>query len=519
MELKKVDFEKTNQFSKIFLDYIDESPQLKPFYGRQATRENFGEQIKEKSFSQEQRQLLHSVLLEQYQQLDKGDAVAENLKLLLDNNTYTITTGHQLNIFTGPLYFIYKIITVINACKFLKEQYPDKNFVPVYWMASEDHDFDEISYFRLNGQKIKLHTQQKGAVGRFNPSELKEILDNTPGIPDFFRSAYLKNKTLADAVREYVHHLFKEEGLIIIDADHPSLKASFSTIIEDDLFKHHANELVTKQSENLDKEGYKTQVFPREINFFYLNEGIRERIVKDGDQFIVNETDLTFSAEEMRKELKNHPERFSPNVIMRPLLQEYILPNLAYCGGPGELAYWFQLSSTFEHYNVPFPILLPRNFALCIPAHIHRKMQKADLNHENIFHPKHELMKEIALAHTHQKVVLNGEKDDLLSLFDKIKTMAEEIDPTLKDHVEAQQTITAKKLDTIEKKFIRAEKRNQSDRMRQIEDVLDYLFPNGGLQERTDNFLNFYLADSDFIKKLSAKLDPFDFRFNVFIDG
>jgi len=519
MRLEKVDFDSTNQFSKIFTDYIGSASQLRPFYANPPKLEAFEDQINGKKFSKEHRKILCQVLTEQYDFLTPSQPVVDNIQALENSNTFTITTGHQLNIFTGPLYFIYKIVSVINTCKALKKAYPDYNFVPIYWMASEDHDFDEISYFRLNGKMHQWKTDQQGAVGRFDPKELKSLIESTPGIPEFFKTAYLKSKSLADAVRQYVNHLFEEEGLVVLDADNAKLKGLFTDVMADDLQNHKANELVNKQSEQLDGAGYKCQVFPREINFFYLKDGLRERIVKEEGKYKVLDTEISFTEEELLKELKSHPDRFSPNVIMRPLYQEVILPNLAYFGGPGELAYWFQLKSVFDHYNTPFPILMPRNFALVIPEHIERKMKKAGVALMDVFTPKHELLKQLALKNAGDEVHLNGQKSDILDLFEKIKAKAAAIDPTLAPHVEAQQTKTANRLDTIQKKFIRAEKKKQSDRMRQTEHILDFLFPNGVLQERTDNFLNFYLLDDRFIRNLIDAFDPFDFHFNVLMYG
>ncbi|MDX1628354.1 MAG: bacillithiol biosynthesis cysteine-adding enzyme BshC [Fulvivirga sp.] len=519
MKLEKVDFDKTNQFAQIFLDYLHQKPSIQPFYHREPTIESFREQIKSKQLSEKSRKILSEQLKTQYKGLEISTAVEGNVLALKESNTFTITTGHQLNIFTGPLYFVYKIVSVINTCRELKKEYPDYNFVPIYWMASEDHDFKEINHFRLNGKKITWNSDQKGAVGRFNPSGLTEICRDTPGIPDFFEHAYRNHETLAGAVRDYVNTLFGEYGLVVIDGDDAQLKSLFTEIITDDLKTHQANKLVEAQSAQLAKSGYKTQVFPREINLFYLRDNLRERIVREGDNFRVLETELTFSMDEIEQEVQKHPERFSPNVILRPLYQEVILPNLAYFGGPGEMAYWLQLKTVFEHYEVPFPILMPRNFALIIRHDIKRKMDKAGLTLPDLFKPKHMLLKELAVAHAKNDIHLNGQKESILTLFDKIKGMAESIDPTLRPHVEAQQTIIANKLDNIQKKFIRAEKKNQSDRMRQAEDVLDQLFPGGVPQERSDNFLNFFLSDASFIEQLINYFEPFDFRFNVFIDG
>ncbi|MBL3657064.1 bacillithiol biosynthesis cysteine-adding enzyme BshC [Fulvivirga sediminis] len=512
MNTSKVDFTETNQFSALFLDYIKGKDQLKGFYSQYPEKSNFQRQIEERNFSSDTREVLVKVLREQYQHLDAEYAP---IGLLAEENTFTITTGHQLNIFTGPLYFIYKLVTVINTCKELKQAYPEYNFVPVYWMATEDHDFDEISYFKLSGKKYQWATDQKGGVGRFSTKGIEEIIASVPGMPQFFINAYTKSKNLTDAVRSYVHHLFGEEGLIVVDADSPELKTVLRPYIEADVIKNETLALVEKQSSDLEKLGYKTQIHAREINFFYLEDGLRERIVKDEGVYHVLDTQLSFSEQEINELIDNHPERFSPNVVLRPLYQEVVLPNLAYAGGPAEVVYWLQLKAAFDHYEVPFPMLMPRNFALVIPSPVKRKMDKLGVIYTDLFKDRSGLEKEIVEKYSTHDIHLNGQKEAISEYFDKIKVQAMAIDPTLGQHVEAQQTKTKNRLEIIEKKLIRAEKKNQADKLRQLNAVLDELFPGGSPQERVDNFLNFYLEDDDFIKKLIISFEPLDFRFNV----
>ncbi|UII28612.1 bacillithiol biosynthesis cysteine-adding enzyme BshC [Fulvivirga maritima] len=512
MNINKVDFTETHQFSALFLDYIKGKDQLKGFYNQYPEISNFQKQIEERNFSSDTREVLVKVLKEQYQHIDADYAP---IKLLEEENTFTITTGHQLNIFTGPLYFIYKLVTVINTCKELKQNYPEYNFVPVYWMATEDHDFDEIRYFRLSGKKHQWSTEQKGGVGRFTTKGIEQIIASVPGMPQFFIDAYTKSKNLADAVRSYVHHLFGEEGLLVVDGDSPELKAPLKPYITADVINNETLPFVEKHTSDLEELGYKTQVHGREINFFYLEDGLRERIVKEDDHYKVLDTDLSFSEEEIKSLIDQHPERFSPNVVLRPLYQEVVLPNLAYAGGPAEVVYWLQLKSAFDHYGVSFPMLMPRNFALVIPGPVKRKMDKLELSFLDLFKGGAELEKEIVEKYSTHDIHLNGQKEAIMEYFDKIKAQATSIDPTLSQHVEAQQTKTKNRLEIIEKKFIRAEKKNQSDKLRQLHAVLDELFPGGSPQERVDNFLNFYLEDTEFIKKLITGFEPLDFRFNI----
>lgn len=517
MQTEKIDLDETGCFSSFFIDYINGKKELASFYQASPSIEGFSEQIANRSFPSSHRQTLVNVLKAQYKKLETSSSVSENIESILSEKTFTLTTGHQMNIFTGPLYFIYKIVTVINTAKSLKEKYPDFNFVPVYWMASEDHDFDEINHFHLYGKKYQWNTEQTGAVGKFDPSELKDILDKLPkGVP-VFEKAYLENTSLADACRHYVNTLFGEEGLVVIDADHLALKKEFVAVIEDDLFEHSPNSLVSEQTRKIENLGYKTPVNPREINFFYMYEGVRARVEKTNNGFEVVNTALKFSEEEIRTLIKEHPERFSPNVVLRPLYQETILPNLAYIGGPSELVYWLQLKPMFDHFSVPFPLLMPRNFGLIIPSHQKNKWEKTGFSRSDLFESPHELENKWVKKRAQDALSFSKETSLISSVYQTLIKKANIIDPTLTPHLEVLATQTKNRLALAEKKIVRAEKRNQKDALSQMAAVQEALFPNGGLQERHDNFLNFYQDDPTFILTLLREFDAFDFRMHVLL--
>lgn len=510
----KVDFDKTNSFSKAFLDYIDQKPELDSFYEQYPTTKGLKIQAEKRNFSSATRKITSSVLREQYKGIDASELTIQNIESLDSTNTFTITTGHQLNIFTGPLYFIYKIVTTINACKAMKKQYPDFNFVPVYWMASEDHDFEEIDHFQFNGKKFTWETDQTGAVGRFNPKSIKPIFDQI-NMPDFFKEAYLKHDTLADAGRYYVNALFGSEGLVVIDADDNRLKKVFQPVIEADIFKNTPNQIVNQTNKELSDKGYTAQVFPREINFFYLKDNLRSRIVKEGDDFAVLDSDIKFSKEAVQTEIENHPERFSPNVVLRPLYQETILPNLAYVGGPSELVYWFQLKGVFNNFKTAFPALLPRNFAGVITSNVLKKIEKASFSFEEIFIDEAQLIKEKVKLNSTHNLDLKKEFEIIQSTFNSVKSQSIIIDATLEKHVAAEQRKAEKSIKNIEKKMLRTEKRNHEILIERIRVIKEALFPNGTPQERKDNFLNFYLADANFVNNCLESLAPFDLRFHL----
>ena len=518
MQLEKFPLADTHAFNSFFLDYIHQKETLKPFYNRFPETESFASQIRDKkaSFSNETREVLVNVLQRQYNDIDASDLLTKNIARLKEQNTFTVTTGHQLNIFTGPLYFIYKIVTVINACKRLKELYPAENFVPVYWMASEDHDYDEIKYFRLYGKKYIWKTSQKGAVGRFSPNGLADLMNELPGDTSIFFEAYTKNKTLSDAVRHYVNSLFGHEGLVVVDADDRELKKVFAPVIKADILDNTYKPCVDKTTAALENLGYKSQVHCRDVNFFYLDEGVRGRIERAGDVFKVIDTTLTFTTGQVQSLIAEQPEKFSPNVILRPLYQEMILPNLAYVGGPAEVVYWLQLKQVFNINNVPFPILMPRNFAMVIPNEVERKFSKTGLNIKDIFEEKNYLFNHWVLRHSPRNLTVTAERNSISALFEQLRSRAEQVDKTLAPFVGAEGKRTLNSLKKIERKLLRAEKRLHADKLRQIEFVKDALFPNGSLQERTDNFLNFYQEDNSFVDRLLGTMDAFDFRFHVY---
>lgn len=509
--MQKLELSTTKAFPKLFLDYINKNSTLNQFYRQYPAIEGFKEIIENKPFGTEKRKILVNLLQNQYKNVDSKP----DFSILNDEKTFTVTTGHQLNIFTGPLYIIYKIITVINLAKELKKAYPAYNFVPIYWMASEDHDFEEIASFNLFGKKYTWETHQKGAVGRMNPKELQSVLASLNEKPALFEKAYLNNSTLSDAVRQYMNELFGHEGLICIDADDKDLKGVFREVIKDDLIKNSAFEIVGKTSKKIQELGYETQISPREINFFYLDDGIRERIIKENKIYKVLNTNIQFTENEILNLVDSAPQKFSPNVVLRPLYQQMILPNIAYIGGPAEVPYWMQLFDLIEAYNEPFPVLMPRNFALIINEASRKKIEKLKTTIEELFLDEVALRKKYVERNSENSLSLVFEMDEISEIFDRIQKKAIVIDQTLKASVEAEKAKLLNSFENLEKRLKKAEERNQETTITQLLNLKNKLFPDGGLQERKENFLNYYLNDKDFINKLLASFEPLDFRFNI----
>ncbi len=509
VDKQQIPLSEAANFPALFTDFINQKAELKPFYGNFANLEGFEAQLAIKKF--EHRDLLVKVLTDQYAHL----GTPTNLTQLKDSNTFTVTTGHQLNIFTGPLYVIYKIVSTINLAKKLKAAFPLHNFIPVYWMATEDHDHEEISYFNLFGKKYQWQTTQTGAVGRMKPQEILEAISELTDKHPLFTAAYEQEPTLTQAVRRYMDSMFASDGLICIDGDDARLKALFSEVITDDIFSHSAEKYVAQTTSQLEKQGYKTQIFARNVNFFYLIDGLRSRLEWVGEHLTVLGSDLKFTTEEVHELIVNTPEVFSPNVVLRPLYQETILPNLAYLGGPSEVAYWLQLPDMFRHFNTTFPILMPRNFALVVNGASSKKIEKLGLQITDFFKEDNELKKYYVALSSENALSLEQHIQSLDAIFEDIAKQALAVDPTLKAAVEAEKTKVLAGIQNLEKRLKKQEEKKFETGISQIEGIKSKLFPGGGLQERSDNFLNFYQNDPEFINKVKAVFDPLDFSFNI----
>lgn len=531
MKADCISYKETQRFSKTLLDYLDRDPALQPHIQAWPDLEAFQEQMSLKKNTTD-RTTLNEVLQDQYRQLlsngkeATNQPVFANIEALKEDNTFTITTGHQLNVFTGPLYFIFKIVTAIRLAQDLKKKYVDAHFVPVFWMASEDHDFAEINHTFLFSEKVSWDKEAAGATGRLKTADMAQtvkkyqqmlgISEEGLYLADLMEQAYSGHETLAEATRFLAHQLFGSYGLIVLDADDRRLKKTFAPIMTADIIEESSHRFVQQTNQELEASGYSAQIHAREINFFYLTDQIRERILRKDDHFLVNNTDLIFTQAELLKELEDYPERFSPNVVMRPLYQELILPNLAYVGGGAEIVYWLQLKRVFDHFNVPYPMLIPRNSALIAPLNLATKMKKLDLQLVDLFLEKREIKKIYLRKHTEHRLDLDSEWQQIEGVFTELKERVIRIEPTLGPSSEAVKARLRRQWLSLEKKLIKADQRNHQDAMKQIDHLSEKLFPGGGLQERTENFAPFYLKYGDrFIPSLIKHFDPLDFKFTV----
>jgi len=527
MKVHHIPFQETGYFSKLIGDYLEKKPQLDDFYGNFPNLEGFKNQIKLKSnsFKMESRATLVEALKNQYNSFASTEFTKSNIQLLKNEKSFSITTGHQLNIFTGPLYFLYKIVSTINLTKQLKREFPSHNFIPIYWMATEDHDFDEINYFNFKGKKVVWDRESNGAVGRLKIEGFDSVFEvfsnhignsnNANYIKELFKKAYLAQGNLTDATRYLVNELFGEYGLVIIDGDDKTLKSAFAPTVKDELLNRTSYSHVSKTSEKL-IENYNIQVNPRELNLFYLKDGLRERIIFEKNQFKINNTSIVFSEEQIINELSNFPERFSPNVIMRPLYQETILPNLCYIGGGGELAYWFQLKDYFEATQIPFPILLLRNSGLLVTEKQLLKLEKLNISLQEVFCKQGGLINKKVKEFSEVNIDFSQQKFFLHQQFESLKSLAKQTDKSFLGAVNAQEKKQLNGLNNLEKRLLKAQKRKLTNEVERIKLLQNELFPNQSLEERARNFSEVYLElGPELIPMLLEALNPLQLEFTV----
>lgn len=499
----KLSFKQTGYFSAIVNDYLQDVQALRPFYQHRPTVDGVMQAIENRLAFNTNRQALVTGLQNQYTGIAKTVELEKNIDLLLQSTTFTITTAHQPNIFTGPLYFLYKIVHAIRVADSCKTLLPEYDFVPVYYMGSEDADLDELGHYFIEGKKYNWPTQQTGAVGKMQVDDaLLSLLNETAHqvgvqpfgeeIIDILKNAYTKGTTIQQATLVLVNALFGRFGLVVLVPDNPLFKQQLVPVFKDDLWQHSALPLVQKTGTALQEAGYKEQAHPREINLFYLADGIRNRIEKSNTGFKVVDTDITFSASEMEQELVQHPEHFSPNVILRGIMQETLLPNILFLGGGGELAYWLQLSSVFAHYKVPFPVLLLRNSFLLVNKQQQARLQNLQIDDETLFLPEVDLLNGLVKRNTENELSLAVSLEQLSRQYEGIKQQAAVVDKTLVQHVTALQTQALQKIEKLEKKMLRAEKRKFAEMQNQITRLKKVLFPDNNLQERVENFISFY---------------------------
>ena len=516
--------------NKILNSFLDQSENLKLFYAGHPTQKKDWQTIinQRADFPTERRSQVADILL--HQSKTKNPLVISNIEKLKHNNTFVLVTGQQAGFFGGPLFTFFKTLSTIKWAEHLAKEFPGNNFVPVFWVEIEDHDFQEIARFSnpehapISYSDAETDTYQQivhRPIKSDFPAFLEQVFSLLPesefkkNYTDIISECYAEGVGFGDAFKKFMHVIFDDFGLIICDPTDVRLKRLANPVFEKEIINLTSEKSISAQSEKLTSAGFSPQVTPRQINSFFIQDGKRLGILKQENVYSLQGKDQIFSEKEMTDLIRNHPEKFSPNVVLRPLYQDFILPTIGISAGPGELSYFMQFKSNYEAFGIPLPILIPRAFGIIIEPAIERLLEKLSIDILDI-------LTESNLTHQYltQKrgVDIQGEFSELKKSLEQLMQSKTEIirsaDSTLVDTWNSQIGKTLIGIDQFEQRLDKSIKRNEEQTINQIKRILQHLMPENHPQERTHSIL-YYLTKygSSVVRSLYDQIEPsFDFH-------
>jgi bacillithiol biosynthesis cysteine-adding enzyme BshC len=472
-------------------DYqVPQSP-LEPFYNQHFQTVQWQQIFQVRLQSTIDRKGLVNEILRQYDSLidNNKKKVQANIIKLLDNNTFCIICGQQPGLLGGPLYNYYKSLAVIAWANKLNALYPDYQFVPIFWMASEDHDYAEVNtIYTHQYQKLIYHEQFKGAVGNhIITAAIRDITKQYPIFEPFYQPGVL----WANAFRSWLHHCFKELGLIVIDANTRFFKQQFVQIAEEELFQHKYSHAINEQSSRLANAGYPLQFKPRLINLFWLDENGRYRIEKQANGFRLVGKPFSLSHHQLQQVLEKQPEIISPNAGLRPLFQEIILPGVAYIAGWGEIAYWLQLKKVFEIAHTPFPILIPRPSLTLITQQQANDIQKLGISPTEILQPTHLIRKKITQQFFQPHELIATTEKKIYQLLTHLEITLENSEPILAKNIRGKKLRLTRFFRHLQQKHEKIQQQHNPNYYFPLYRLKQQIQPEGFIQERTLGIIAF----------------------------
>ncbi len=524
MRISKIGFEKITALAHKDVFYQLQNQKLAEFIKYSPDEEGLSQAIKDRKNYRVNRVLIHEVVNGQFSNTAPTVKQKTNIEALLSEDTFTIITAHQPIILGGPAYYFYKICSTINLCEQLTKKHPSKKFVPVFINGSEDHDFEEVNKLQLFGKSLTWDTSQHGPVGKFALDHIDKLIQSVSEILGdselsktlgaTFSKALESAKDYNEFVFNWLNEVFKDAGLLVINMDDKKLKQNFIPILKKELLERKSESIVYETQNELHKFNFKTQALARDINIFYMASQSRERIIYDDGLYKINNTELVFNEVEMMTEVDNHPERFSPNVVLRPIYQEFTLPNIAYIGGGGEIAYWLERKTQFEYFGVFYPVLIRRNSVMLISKSIQKSMSKLGMTEDELLLDEDAAVSNYLKKASSTDYGLDAETASISEIFYAIAEKAKAIDPTLEHFVIGEATKIIKVTESIEGRLKRSLKQKEEVSVNQIKNIKSKLFPDHGLQERKESLLQYIVSeDKDFLNKLIAHLNPLEKEF------
>lgn len=528
-----INFKEIPGNTKLFLDYLNSFEKVQKYYKYNfRDKEQFVAKFKQLSESpKEFRNELSSIINNQYKSLNPSSRTLKNISLLKNKETIAVVTGQQLGILGGPLYTFYKIVTAIKLCSHLAERYDNYHFVPVFWLEGDDHDFDEVRSINVlndNNEIIKIsyndeaieEEQNRGSIGYLKLKESINVflrdfetqLRNTEfknPLMDNLKSFYCEEKTFKEPFKELLFWLFDQYGLVIFDPQDSKIKELLKPVFKKEIsdFRNHTEKLVNI-SANLE-ELYHAQVKIRPINLFYNYDEGRYIIEPVENEYRLKGKRKKFSFEEINNLIETEPEKFSPNVLLRPICQDFLFPTGFYVGGPSEVAYFAQILPLYEFYNIDPAIIYPRSSITILEKALKSVLEKYGMSLTDMFTDPNKLKNAIinSVSDKNLEEIFKGTKNQIDLVFDNLKEKLFELDKTMGDVTSKYRLKVLGYIDELNGKATEAQKKRYEITLRQIDKASANLFPNMNLQERELSF--FHYANKyglDILKKLFEEL-------------
>jgi bacillithiol biosynthesis cysteine-adding enzyme BshC len=500
---------------QLFIDYVENFEKVKEFYPTNfRNNEDLIKNLENFNKDLEHREKLVQILNKQYADENISEKTKQNIEDLLSENTFAIVTGQQLGILLGPLYTIYKIITSIKLAEQLNEVYPELKFVPIFWLEGDDHDFNEVNWIKILDNENSLTKivyqdgldaeTNRGPMGNYQfdltienfiekiSSSLRET-EFKSDVINLIKKFYYPGASFKSGFVGLLKMFFDKYGLIIFDPQDIEVKDWLKDIFRKDIesYQFISEELILRSARL--EENYHAQVKIKPINLFYLEDGGRYLIEPAGNDFRLKGKRKKFTKEQLVAEIASNPEKFSPNVILRPVCQDFIFPTAYYVAGPSEICYHAQIYPYYAIHNLTPPILFPRSSATLIEAKVQNILNKYELKLQDFFNDLETLATNITDKNS-EIVVQNVFEEvfrEIEEPFNKLKENLIKIDPTLEDVIKNAQNRISQTLGVVKEKALVAQKKKNEIIFRQIYKTSNILFPDENLQEREINFIYF----------------------------
>lgn len=502
--------------SALVYDYFYSYQKVQEFYnGNFRDLTAFQRQVDKVQSRRLQRESLQAILKEQNQNYGCSEQTLGNINKLVEEQACAVVTGQQVGLFSGPLYTIYKALTAIKLTAYLNQTCKGC-FVPIFWLASDDHDIAEINHITLlnkNNEIEDVRYQSHLSNNKIPASKIfltPEILNCIQHLEDLIHDsefkeeiishlseAYQPGRSFTEAFAVWMMRLFKPYGLIFIDASHPSLKELGKKVFHYEIAEDSpSSQQAIETSNKLKQAKYNSQIQLHKgiLNVFFAEQERQTIQLKDG-VFCIKDTQQSYKKDEFLAMLGKKPHIFSPNVLLRPIYQDSLLPTVAYIGGPAEIAYFAQMKGVYESFDLPMPIIYPRKTITLIEKKIDKVLKNYDLQIQYIWQNVDRIINEIAKKQIPDSIekALSVATVHLELDFEFIKQEILAFEPALENSTDATLRKLNQQFKFLEEKILQASKKRKGIVIQHIHKALNNLYPNHRLQERVFNIAPFLI--------------------------